>query len=207
MQRTITIITSSLLLIGASAAGWGVQQQQKAEPNEPAKVQQVQQPEQKKEEKPQQQQASNSGQVASTAADKSGNQGKKQELLQLANNERARYNAQALQVDPEVVGSAQYKAEDMANGNYFGHADKSGTTENGMNKLHKDNPECRSWAENIEKIKDPTKPISSQRMMQMWSDSKTHHETLKNAKYTHTGFGIAISKDGTMYAVQHFCQK
>ena len=207
MQRTITIITSSLLLIGASAAGWGVQQQQKTEPNEPAKVQQVQQPEQKKEEKPQQQQASNPGKVASTVADKSGNQGKKQELLQLANNERARYNAQALQVDPEVVGSAQYKAEDMANGNYFGHADKSGTTENGMNKLHKDNPECRSWAENIEKIKDPTKPISSQRMMQMWIDSKTHHETLKNAKYTHTGFGIAISKDGTMYAVQHFCQK
>lgn len=206
MQRTITIITSSLLLIGASAAGWGVQQQHKTEPSEPSKVQQVQQPEQKKEEK-QQQQPSNSNQNTSSTPDKSGNQGKKQELLQLGNEERARYGAGALQVDPEVVGSAQYKAEDMANGNYFSHSDKSGTTENGMNKLHKDNPECRSWAENIEKIKDPTKPISSQRMMQMWIDSKSHHETLKNAKYTHTGFGIAVSKDGTMYAVQHFCQK
>ena len=207
MQRTITIITSSLLLIGASAAGWGGQQQHKTEPSEPSKVQQVQQPEQKKEEKQQQQQPSNSNQNTSSTPDKSGNQGKKQELLQLGNEERARYGAGALQVDPEVVGSAQYKAEDMANGNYFSHSDKSGTTENGMNKLHKDNPECRSWAENIEKIKDPTKPISSQRMMQMWIDSKSHHETLKNAKYTHTGFGIAVSKDGTMYAVQHFCQK
>ena len=158
MQRTITIITSSLLLIGASAAGWGVQQQHKTEPSEPSKVQQVQQPEQKKEEKQQQQQPSNSNQNTSSTPDKSGNQGKKQELLQLGNEERARYGAGALQVDPEVVGSAQYKAEDMANGNYFSHADKSGTTENGMNKLHKDNPECRSWAENIEKIKDPTKP-------------------------------------------------
>ncbi|MFI3230058.1 MAG: CAP domain-containing protein [bacterium] len=50
------------------------------------------------------------------------------DLVELVNQERVKNNLQPLEVSDQLMGTAYYKAKDMAQNNYFSHTDLSGVT-------------------------------------------------------------------------------
>lgn len=122
----------------------------------------------------------------------------REELLKLVNEERAKVNVAPLTIDPLLEQSAQWKADDMTNNNYFGYARPGETIDNGLEYLDSLGPNCVYIGENISWGKDKN---TSQSAMASWINSQSHYETMVDPEFTTTGFGISGDK-----IVQHFCQ-
>jgi uncharacterized protein YkwD len=116
------------------------------------------------------------------------------ELLAEANKLRAEKGVAPLTLDPRLNESAQWKAQDMADYNYFGHV-RNGY--HGWQKVNELAPECVA-AENIEWSTDFSDPFS------WWITSKPHYEAILDPIYDSTGFGI-VNDNGKMLYVEHFC--
>ena len=117
------------------------------------------------------------------------------ELLAEANRLRAEKGVKPLTIDPRLNESAQWKAQDMADYDYFGHV-RDGY--HGWQKVNELAPECVA-GENIEK---EAQPFSSP--FDWWVTSKPHYEAILDVKYDTTGFGVVKNGDEILY-VQHFC--
>jgi len=122
-----------------------------------------------------------------------------QELLELVNAERARVGVAPLAIDDNVQKSAQLKADDMNNGNYFGHIMPS------TGKVLNDEMKAllvSTCADSSENITDNTVAIDNYSLMSFnsWKNSAPHYKAMIDPNYTLTGFGISGTK-----VVQHFC--
>lgn len=129
-----------------------------------------------------------------------------EELLELVNAERKKVGVAPLTIDENVQKSAQLKADDMAERNYFSHnvrgTDKVLTPE--MNRLLV--ASCQDSSENIQ----ITEKGTSQDALDWWKQSKPHYEAMINPQFTTTGFGVSYAeKNGDFIkpyiSVQHFC--
>lgn len=144
-----------------------------------------------------------------------------EELLELVNAERERVGVKPLSLDKNVQKSAQLKADDMADRDYFSHIVK-GTKYTLTPEMDKwISKSCSESSENIQFTEEGT----SQTAFDRWVDSKPHHRAMIDPKYTSTGFGVSfdtsikeseidgsIRRDGhkgdtknAFISVEHFC--
>jgi uncharacterized protein YkwD len=124
------------------------------------------------------------------------------ELLQLVNAERAKYGVKPLKEDPRLDASAQYKASDMHQRDYFGHYDPShNTVMIGVQMGYVTTPKCVTVSENIAWTDDGSLE-TAEASVNWWMHSKPHRTALLDEKYTLTGFGIIHDA-----VVEHFCQE
>lgn len=129
-----------------------------------------------------------------------------QEMLELVNQERAKVGAAPLKLDERLNASAQEKADDMQNRDYYDHKSPDGIE--GYSLVFKHIPNrCRYASENLAKVSTTDSKFGSSRFtIDNWMHStKGHREAILDAKYSLVGFGI--SKQGyDLIVVQHFCE-
>lgn len=122
------------------------------------------------------------------------------QLLDLINRQRTSHNLKPLTIDPRLNESAQFKASDMVNRNYFGHLDPDNDEKNGLNKaIGLEGTRCTSLNENIYWGRATNTPKGA---VTWWMNSPPHRAAILDPSATVTGFGI----DGNKY-VEHFCTK
>lgn len=126
-----------------------------------------------------------------------------QEMLELVNQERAKVGAAPLKLDERLNASAQEKADDMQNRDYYGHVSPEGTR--GTLFVFKHVPsKCRYAGENLANILVPDS--NSRNPISTWmSSTKGHRGAILDKDYDLVGFGIAKDKYGNSLIVQHFC--
>lgn len=129
-----------------------------------------------------------------------------QEMLELVNKERAKVGAAPLKLDERLNASAQEKADDMQNRDYYDHKSPDGIE--GYSLVFKHMPSrCRYASENLAKVSTTDNKFGSSRFtIDNWMHStKGHREAILDSKYSLVGFGI--SKQGyDLIVVQHFCE-
>ena len=121
----------------------------------------------------------------------------KAELIRLTNIERKKAGVQELEVMPQLMESAQCKADDMLEHHYFDHDSPTYGT---IGHMIKDRiPDAKSAGENLASwTKTPEEAIYG------LMNSPAHKANMLDAKYTHIGVGIIDSKDGGYWWVQQF---
>lgn len=114
-------------------------------------------------------------------------------IFRLVNNERVKAGLKPLVRDLQLDESAQARANDMVNRNYFAHRDPV-TNENMVKALSI----CSFNSENI----GMTQGYYSNNTQQLywWMHSKAHHDAILKREYTSTGVAVNGNK-----AVQIFC--
>lgn len=119
------------------------------------------------------------------------------ELLRLVNEERAKAGVPPLVLDERLNQSAQMKADDMAQNNYFGHFSPETGQKNGPNKARSlTGNDCWKISENLVEAQ------SAKTAIKAWIKSAGHHRAMIDPDLTVTGFGIKND-----LIVQHFCAK
>lgn len=122
------------------------------------------------------------------------------ELLKLVNTERAKYDVAPLKLDARLNVSAQMKANDEVEYNYFGHISPITHTANFIEYINQTGIYCKTDSENI--TQNIAGRNTAQQAVYSWIQSKSHHDAMISAKYTLTGFGISGNQ-----VVEHFCQQ
>ena len=117
-------------------------------------------------------------------------------LLEAVNEEREARGIKPLTANANLTASAQLKAEDMFNNDYFDHVDPNG--KHGWEYAAAlTQAECKTSSENISWTRDEH---STRAIMEGWMNSPAHKAAILNPEYTLTGFGISGDK-----IVEHFC--
>ncbi|MRH43180.1 SafA/ExsA family spore coat assembly protein [Aquibacillus halophilus] len=119
------------------------------------------------------------------------------EVIQLTNQERAKYGLGALKPDWELSRVARYKSQDMHDKNYFSHT--SPTYGSPFTMMQQFGINYRSAAENIAKGQR-----TPQEVVRAWMNSPGHKKNILSADFTHIGVGYV--KDGN-YWTQMFIKK
>ena len=129
-----------------------------------------------------------------------------QEILELVNKERTKVGVAPLKLDERLNASAQEKADDMQNRDYYDHKSPDGIE--GYSLVFKHMPNrCRYASENLAKVSSADGKVGNSRFtIDNWMHStKGYREAILDAKYSLVGFGI--SKQGyDLIVVQHFCE-
>ena len=127
-----------------------------------------------------------------------------QEMLELVNKERTKVGAAPLKLDERLNASAQEKADDMQNRDYYGHKSPDGIE--GFSLVFKHMPgKCRYASENLAILL--VSISNSREAIDGWmSSTKGHREAILDKKYDLVGFGVAKNKYGNSLVVQHFCE-
>lgn len=126
-----------------------------------------------------------------------------QEMLELVNQERAKVGVAPLKLDERLNASAQEKADDMQNRDYYDHKSPDGIEGYSLVFKHMPN-KCRYASENLANILIPDS--NSRNPISTWmSSTKGHREAILDKDYDLVGFGIAKDKYGNSLIVQHFC--
>ncbi len=123
-----------------------------------------------------------------------------EELLKLTNEERAKAGVPPLANDPLLNQSAQAKADDMHNNNYYGH-DNPTTGKQGYSYIPESGASCPVYySENI------AGDATSDSVIQDWLNSAPHRKALLGP-YESVGFGISSDPQSGYFVVAHFCDK
>jgi len=121
-----------------------------------------------------------------------------QEMLELVNQERAKVGAAPLKLDERLNASAQEKADDMQNRDYYGHVSPEGVHGYSLAE-NRTKGSCGLVGENIIKNRYDA---NSQNTINGWMNSEPHRKAILDSRYTKTGFGISKGS-----IVQHFCEE
>jgi uncharacterized YkwD family protein len=119
------------------------------------------------------------------------------QVVDLTNQERAKYGLPALKVDPQLSKMARDKAQDMHDHHYFDH--NSPTYGSPFDMMNKYGIQYNAAGENIA-MGQPT----PQEVVNDWMSSKGHRENILNKDFNYIGVGYV--KDGN-YWVQEFIGK
>lgn len=119
------------------------------------------------------------------------------EILRLVNIERAKVGVPPLKLMAAATQSAQFKADDMVQRNYFSHTAPDSDRNNGLDYLDSLENTCSNISENIFWGRSVN---TSKSAIDGWISSDKHYEAMINPSYEYTGVGIAENK-----VVQHFC--
>lgn len=120
-------------------------------------------------------------------------------ILQGINQDREELNLKPLQENLKLNQSAQLKANDLQNRNYWAHTAPDGTEP--WVYLDQVGYEYQSAAENLGKCYD-----SPQAMLEAWRASPSHYATMVG-DYDDVGFGMRIHTLDCIIVVNHFGKK
>ena len=121
----------------------------------------------------------------------------KAEIVRLTNVERVNAGLPELSVLPELMDSAQAKAQDFFDSHYYGHNSPIYGTPGEM--IKKFVPNAKTAAENIAPwTKTPAEAFAG------WVESSEHYDIILTERLTHIGVGIVEGADGGYWWVQHF---
>lgn len=127
------------------------------------------------------------------------------EIYTLVNKERGKAGLQPLIRTNELDVSAQFKADDMANRDYFSHDDPATGKKNGLDKaLELVGQSCTYVGENLHSGGE--RYSTAEEAVKGWMGSKAHHDAIVDPEQVYTGIGIAIMPNGDSVQVQHFCK-
>lgn len=122
-----------------------------------------------------------------------------QTLVNLVNEDRARYGLRTLTVDPALCEAARIKAEDMLNNGYFAHV--SPTYGNIRQMLTSMGVRYAGASENIARCRNVYHAEAS-----FLSSSTGHRQTLLGSQWTRIGVGVAVTPAGFVYVSQVFAR-
>ncbi|NRD78082.1 SafA/ExsA family spore coat assembly protein [Bacillus sp. BRMEA1] len=122
------------------------------------------------------------------------------QVVQLTNQERAKYGLKPLIQDWQLARVARYKAADMRDNNYFSHT--SPTYGDPFTMIKNFGISYSSAAENI--AAGQTTP---QAVVQAWMNSPGHRANILSAQSTYIGCGFAQGGSYGYYWVQEFISK
>ncbi len=104
------------------------------------------------------------------------------EVFELTNTERAKNGLNLLELDNNLIKSAQGHAEDMYNNSYFSHTSLDGRTLS--DRILKYSKEFNFMGENIAKGQNSPKSV-----IDSWMASQGHRENILNPNYKKIGIG------------------
>jgi uncharacterized YkwD family protein/spore coat assembly protein SafA len=119
------------------------------------------------------------------------------QVIQLTNQERAKYGLSALKPHWELSRVARYKSNDMRDKNYFSHT--SPTYGSPFTMIKNFGISYRAAGENI-----AMGQTSAQAVVQAWMNSPGHRKNILSQNYTHIGVGYAKGGSGQHYWTQMF---
>ncbi|MEW6425350.1 MAG: CAP domain-containing protein [Bacillota bacterium] len=119
-----------------------------------------------------------------------------QRMVELVNQERARYGLPALKVNPELVKVARLKAQDMVANNYFGHTSPTYGSPFAMMKQF--GITYRTAGENLAGA--PAVEIAHRNLM----NSPGHRANILNSSFTQVGIGVVEGSPYGKIFVQMF---
>ena len=122
-------------------------------------------------------------------------------VFELINEERSKYGVQPLIWLDKAAITARSHSDDMAEFQYFSHADLGGRRVDDR----ADEVGLKDWrqiGENIAWLSGTTDP--AKRVVDCWMNSEGHRHNILNPKFRETGLGLAISKDEKYYFTQVF---
>jgi uncharacterized YkwD family protein/spore coat assembly protein SafA len=122
------------------------------------------------------------------------------QVIQLTNQQRAKYGLKAFTPDWELSRVARYKANDMRDKNYFSHT--SPTYGDPFTMIKNFGISYRAAAENI--AAGQTTP---QEVINAWMNSSGHRANILSTKSTYIGVGYAQGGSSRHYWVQQFISK
>lgn len=130
----------------------------------------------------------------------SGTKNVENQVIQLTNQERAKYGLKPLKANWELSRIARYKSADMRDKNYFSY--DSPTYGSPFTMIKSFGLAYRSAGENI--AAGQTTP---QQVVQAWMNSPGHRANILNSSYTEIGVGYAAGGSQRYYWTQMFIQK
>ncbi len=127
----------------------------------------------------------------------------RQALLDLHNARRKQLGRAALSLDSTLNAGADRYADIMAAQNWFSHTRPSGLSWSQWWDQYY--PESLDYpghtiGENIARGQDSTTEVFN-----AWMNSPDHKANIEKAAFRKLGIGQAVSSNGTMYWVAHFC--
>lgn len=120
-----------------------------------------------------------------------------QQVVDLANKERAAAGLSALKVNTKLAGMAEKKAEDLRDNHYFDH--NSPVYGSPFDMMRQFGISYQSAGENIAKGQRTPEEV-----MNGWMNSPGHRANILNSSYTEIGVGYVTDGNGTGYWVQEF---
>lgn len=122
------------------------------------------------------------------------------QVVQLTNQERAKYGLKPLVADWELARVARYKSADMRDRNYFSHT--SPTYGSPFDMMKNFGISYRSAGENI-----AAGQRTAQEVVTAWMNSEGHRKNILSTGYTHIGVGYAQGGSKQHYWTQMFISK
>lgn len=123
-----------------------------------------------------------------------------QQVIQLTNQERAKYGLKPLANDWELSRVARYKSVDMRDKRYFSHT--SPTYGSPFTMMKNFGISYRSAGENI-----AAGQTTAAAVVRAWMNSEGHRANILNSSYTHIGVGYASGGSSRHYWTQMFIKK
>ena len=119
------------------------------------------------------------------------------EIVRLANIERVKMGVPELEVLPALMLSAQAKAQDFWDNNYYSHISPRYGTPGELVRIFV--PEAKTVGENIAGWCRSTTELFNAIL-----SSPGHYAIMVDAKYTHIGVGVFVSPNGVHWMAQQF---
>ncbi|MDQ0246656.1 putative YkwD family protein/spore coat assembly protein SafA [Bacillus fengqiuensis] len=123
-----------------------------------------------------------------------------QKVVQLTNQERAKYGLKPLVSDWELARVARFKSDDMRDKNYFSHT--SPTYGSPFDMIKNFGITYRSAGENI-----AAGQKTPEEVVQAWMNSSGHRANILNKDFTHIGVGYSKGGSYGVYWTQMFMSK
>jgi uncharacterized YkwD family protein/spore coat assembly protein SafA len=122
------------------------------------------------------------------------------QVIQLTNQERAKYGLKPLTADWQLSRVARYKSADMRDKNYFSHT--SPTYGDPFQMMKSFGISYKSAGENIAAGQN-----TPQKVVQEWMNSPGHRKNILSSSFTHIGVGYAEGGSYRHYWTQMFMSK
>jgi uncharacterized YkwD family protein/spore coat assembly protein SafA len=119
------------------------------------------------------------------------------EVIQLTNQERAKYGLPALLADWQVSRVARHKSHDMRDRGYFSHTSPAYGSPFDMLRAY--NISYRAAGENI-----AMGQATASEVVRGWMNSEGHRKNILSRNFTHIGVGYAEGGTGRYYWTQMF---
>ena len=110
------------------------------------------------------------------------------DALRLINTQRTGKGCVALSRDPGLQSAAAAQARDMAQGDFFGHKGKNGSTH--AQRFRKAGYPGKDTAENI-----AAGPATAAAVVGTWLDSREHRANMLNCRFRDTGMAVVYQAD------------
>jgi uncharacterized protein YkwD len=121
-------------------------------------------------------------------------------VLELTNEERAKYNLKPLKLQPNLTDAAMWKAKDMATKGYFAHEDPDGRDfSDRINSFG-----YKAWGFVGENI--AAGQITPEEVVKSWMESPGHRKNILKPQYCEIGIGFVSDSKSEygQYWVQEF---